>query len=664
MRRLLLPALLAGAFLSTSTIAQGLTPQQVMNLDAVRSVAANQDGSWLIYTVRRTRPLADGPVGAKTTAYVMKTDGGEAIELPSANHVQWHPDGERVTWLGSAQGSDVPQVLAMRPGTDEAPKTLSKLASAARDFHWSPDGTAFAFTALDPMPGSRREARSQGFTAVVVEEQLSHVSLWHHDIASGSTRRLTQGGTVREFEWSPDSSKLVAAVSARNTIDDFYVGTKLQLIDVKAGTEERFVDNPGKLGGGTWSADGKSFFVISAADQRDPHAGMLYEISLEDREMRPVLPGLRGMVHQVSHTTALGLHMIWSRGVESILSIGDGSQSLPCAARSFTSLGDGRFAVVGSTASHPEEVFVQGADGGWRRRTFHNEWLSKVRLGRQEVVRFEARDGLEIEGLLIHPIDRADRDRAPMVVVAHGGPEAHFSNGWITRYSEPGQVLAARGMFAWYPNYRSSTGYGVEFAKEDHGDPMGREFHDHLDAIDLFVERGLVDRDRVGVIGGSYGGYTAAWAATRHTEHFAAAVSFVPFVDIRTKWLTSDIPMEFFHVHYEQTWPHQQRGFLSDRSPLTYAADCRTPLLLAGGDSDTRVHPSQPHMLWRAVQFGTDTPVRYVQYPGEGHGNRRNVHQYDYMLRGLRWLEHYLGSGATRELAPPPADLDYPAWTR
>jgi dipeptidyl aminopeptidase/acylaminoacyl peptidase len=246
------------------------------------------------------------------------------------------------------------------------------------------------------------------------------------------------------------------------------------------------------------------------------------------------------------------------------------------------------------------------------------------------------------------------------VIVVHGGPEAHFSDGWLTSYGNWGQLLAARGYVSWYPNYRASTGRGTAFCKLDHGDPMGAEFTDHLDAIEQFATQGLIDKQRVGIGGGSYGGYAAAWAATRHSERFAAAVSFVPFVHVPSKWLTSDIPWEFYLVHYQEKWPWEQPGLLADRSPLTWAAHCRTPLLLLGGTSDPRVHPSQPFMLYRAVQFATDTPVRYVQYPGEGHGNRTNVYQYDFALRSLQWFDHYLqGDGNRRTASPPPFDLDY-----
>src|SRR5690606_17939071 len=186
------------------------------------------------------------------------------------------------------------------------------------------------------------------------------------------------------------------------------------------------------------------------------------------------------------------------------------------------------------------------------RLTDSNALLAEREFGEQRVVRIRTRDGVSVEGLLVLPIGYQEGARYPLVIVAHGGPESHFSDGWLTTYSQWGHLLASRGMASWYPNYRSSTGYGVVFCMHDHGDPMGKEFDDHLDAIDYFDRQGLIDRQRVGIGGGSYGGYTAAWAATKESAHFAAAVSFVPFVDMRTKWLTSDIPMEFYYVHYQE----------------------------------------------------------------------------------------------------------------
>src|SRR5690606_25809551 len=194
---------------------------------------------------------------------------------------------------------------------------------------------------------------------------------------------------------------------------------------------------------------------------------------------------------------------------------------------------------------HPAELFVMtAADEAPRRVTDTNPWLAGKRLAPQEVIRYEARDGLEIEGLLIRPLDETPGERAPLIVVVHGGPESHYDNGWLTGYSTPGQLAAARGFAVFYPNYRGSTGRGVAFSKTSQGDAAGAEFDDVIDGVDHLIEIGLVDGERVGVTGGSYGGYATAWFSTRHTERFAAGAMFVGIPNKIPKFGTTDIPYD------------------------------------------------------------------------------------------------------------------------
>ena len=164
-------------------------------------------------------------------------------------------------------------------------------------------------------------------------------------------------------------------------------------------------------------------------------------------------------------------------------------------------------------------------------------------LAPQEVVDYKARDGLELQGILVRPLGEA-RGRVPLVLDVHGGPESHVRNGWVTGYSLPGQVLAAKGIAVFLPNYRGSTGRGVEFSKLGQGDPAGKEFDDLVDAVDHFVAPGLADGSKVGVTGGSYGGYATAWCSTRYSDRFAAGVMFVGISDKISKTGTTDIPDE------------------------------------------------------------------------------------------------------------------------
>ena len=184
-----------------------------------------------------------------------------------------------------------------------------------------------------------------------------------------------------------------------------------------------------------------------------------------------------------------------------------------------------------------------------RRLTTSNPWLAGVRLAPQEVVKFKARDGLALEGMLIRPLDEKAGAKSPLILTVHGGPEAHYRNGWLTGYSEPGPARRRRA--AWRSSTRTTRldrpRRGV--LEVEPADAAGKEFDDLVDAVDHLVAAGLADRAKVGITGGSYGGYATAWCSTRYSDRFAAGVMFVGISDMVSKAGTTDIPNEEYLVH-------------------------------------------------------------------------------------------------------------------
>jgi dipeptidyl aminopeptidase/acylaminoacyl peptidase len=185
------------------------------------------------------------------------------------------------------------------------------------------------------------------------------------------------------------------------------------------------------------------------------------------------------------------------------------------------------------------------------------EW-AEITLARQEVIEWKGPDGKTIEGVLTYPKDYEQGNRYPLVLQIHGGPEGVSLNGWRTRSGYPVQNIAAEGYFVLEPNYRGSGGKGVAFSKANHDDLGGKEFDDVLAGIDALVERGLVDKERVGTGGWSYGGYFSAWAATKHSERFRASVVAAGITNWISSSGTTDIPHEMVLVHWNSYW-YQQR---------------------------------------------------------------------------------------------------------
>jgi dipeptidyl aminopeptidase/acylaminoacyl peptidase len=483
-------------------------------------------------------------------------------------------------------------------------------------------------------------------------------------------RALQVDGSVFAVEWASDNRRIALSVAPRPLIDDSYMFRRVHVVDVESGERLALLENPGKLGAVAFSPDGKFVAMISALDPNDPADGRLMVAPASGGPLRDRVPGLLGHISAIAWRSAEELQFVADVGVETKLGVvpanggtpsmviesgpvADGSGRIPILSGLSLSRNGLHAAFAGETPSRPREVYVLGPDDEIPRRlTDSNPWLAGVGLGEQEVVTWRSQNslGLELQGILIRPLHGDLGDPPPLIMTVHGGPEGHVRNGWNASYSRPGQLAAGAGFAVFYPNYRGSTGRGVEFSKLGQSDAAGKEFDDLVEGVDYLVAQGLADADRVGIHGGSYGGYATAWCATRYTEKFRAGVMFVGISNKLSKALTTDIPLEdqMVHTRYD---PWTRMDFSMERSPLSYADKGRTPLLIAGGTSDTRVHPSQSLQFYRALKLVGETPVRYGRYPGEGHGNRRAASRDDYSRRLMRWMHHFLVDGAT-ELPP------------
>jgi dipeptidyl aminopeptidase/acylaminoacyl peptidase len=255
-------------------------------------------------------------------------------------------------------------------------------------------------------------------------------------------------------------------------------------VDADSGRIVARAENPGKLGEIAWSPDGRNLAYVAGADANDPSAGRLMMIAASGGRARELLRGYEGNVSHIAWLDADRVIFVGDEGVQTIL--GEvpkedrPGRTIRHAGRpsilAFDVSRDGKtVAMAAQTPAHPSEVFLWAlSERAPRRLTHSNPWLSGMRLAPQEVVKFKARDGLELDGLLIHPLDEKKGERYPLILTVHGGPESHYRDGWLTSYSDPGQLAAGRGFAVFYPNYRGSTGRGVAFSKMCRATPRAR----------------------------------------------------------------------------------------------------------------------------------------------------------------------------------------------
>jgi len=651
-----------------------ITPLDVARMKSVADQAISPDGKSIAYTVKVQRdPLKGDNGSAWTELHVVDSDTGKSRPFITGkvniSSIAWTPDGTGISFLAK-RGDDKNTSIYLIPIDGGEARKLIEHSSSISSYEWKADGKQIAFLAKEKDDLEEKKLRDKGFNAEGYEENLKSTRIWIADAKFGSAeeaRLLDVAGSASELHWSPDGKSFAVALAPTPLIDHYYMYRRIHVLNAETGAVIQKFKNPGKIGQVAWAPDGTKVAFLSGEDINDPSEGRLWIATVGDEGFLDATEGYlpnviefhwssNSQIRFLAHNSCLsefGSIKLDDDAAELKVD----SQPTDAVFESFsTNDSADRCAMIAHSPSHLPEVFSQaGSQKAAKRLTDLNPWLKEKRLAKQEVVTYTARDGQTVEGVLVRPLDEEPGKRYPLQLFVHGGPESHVSNGWVSYYSYPGQVAAAKGYAVFHPNYRGSTGRGIAFAKDHQADYGGKEFNDLLDGVDHLVKSGLVDRSKVGVTGGSYGGFASAWCATKHSEHFAAAVMFVGISNQISKSGTTDIADEMFHVHArKRIWDDWE--FFLKRSPIYYVEKARTPILILHGKEDTRVHPSQSMELYRNLKILDKTPVRLVLYPGEGHGNRNAAARYDYSLRLNRWMDHYLkGDGGNA----PPFKIDH-----
>ncbi len=657
MKRLLVTALSVIFLFSLSVIqvdAQGLTPEDVTSIKSVGSVEMSQDGNHIAYTLSVPR-TEDDEVGRNySELYIIPSNGAHTIpivEKPnSASSPQWGDDGRLYFMSQISDHHDQTQVYSVnRSGSDLQKHTDAE--HGLSNFELSPDGSAIAYGAMDPVSDERREMEEQGFDMIVAGENERYMRLWVQP-ENGDAQIITPDDLyLWDYSWAPNGEELAIRVSDKPGADQGDMYSRIAVINSDGGELDEVMSSPKKKSAISWSPDGSKLAVLAGKVYSDPLAQRIWVIDRETGTQDDYTPDIwEGTPEWIgwkdedvlyfnaverSSTKLYSLDTV--RNELEIIAGGD--------AEIFRSVSfDDRqrhFAASVNRADHPGEVYKMDLrNDEFERLTHHNEWLTDRDLGEQSSITWNGADGLEMEGILVKPVGYEEGTRYPLAILPHGGPEGISMNGWNTRALYPVQLLANEGYVVFKPNYRGSGGRGTAFASANHRDLGGKEFEDVLLGIDYLDDTGLIDPEKVGISGTSYGGYFAAWAATRYSDRFAAGITFAGLSNWISFMGTTDIPHEMSVVHWDLYW-FDNPGQNWERSPVAWLNHADTPLLVGHGLADDRVHPEQSIQLHQFLEM-KEIPTGLVLYPRQPHGLTERAHQLDFMNRVIDWFGEHI----------------------
>ena len=580
---------------------------------------------------------------------------------------RWSPDGSRLAFVSEREAKKKGQLYVM-PIRGGEPTRLTDLRNGVSAPEWSPDGTHLAFVArvggwqepeAEEEKGKSRPPRvittlkyrfnGEGFT-YDRRPQIFTVA-----VAGGEPRQLTEGDYDHcDPVWSPDG-RSIAFTSARHDDRDHDDAGDVWLVPAEGGTPRRLTHTTGPASHPAFSPAGDRIAYLGrSAINAFGRNVQLFTVSVAggapacltadfDRSCSPL--GVRPWWSPQGDTLMLAAEDQGTLGLYRVRSTGGPPTRLVAGERIVTGYSTSRDgALVAFTATDPlspAEVFACDPDGtGERQLTdFNREWKREVTMSRPERFRFE-RAGFSIDGWIMKPFGFQAGRRYPLLLNVHGGPHAQYGYPFFDEF----QVQAGAGYAVLYTNPRGSQGYGEAFTRAVVGDWGGGDAADVLAGLDEALRRfDWIDPERLGLLGGSYGGFMTSWIVG-HSHRFRAACSERAVNSHVTMFGTSDIGHLFNAVELGGVLPWEETARYLERSPLTYAKDITTPLLIVHSEDDLRCPISEAEQLFMALKT-LRRDVTLVRFPDENHELSRSGkprHRLERFRIMLEWFAKYL----------------------
>lgn len=630
--------------------AQTITPEIIADLRNVSEVAISPNGNDIAYLVRV--PGEDASGMQKNVLMIIPKTGGSSKTILDKTYnpssISWSPDGKSIYFLMKDSVKKNTQLYMVQLSN----KDLTQITSGEniKKYAFSPDGKSLLLLYTDPKTEQEKRDEKNKKDWIITDQNYKYDRLYITDAAAGTPpmKLFDKNLNVSEFVWSPDNKTIVFRAAEKPTIDWGMMYERIYRISASGGNPEMICETEGKLGSMDISPDGKMLAFCGAVDISDPLPQSVFVVPVTGGEQKNLTEKFEASAVEIKwiNNSTILVHAV--EGCYSSLKkidVKSGKHTHVYGKGAIIRtmslhLKTGTMAFAASTPQHPYEVFAGNTTGGLKKLTDHNPELKGIKLSKQEVISWTGPDGWKIEGILTYPKDYKSGTKYPLLLQIHGGPEGVSTHGWNTRAIYPVQLYAAHGYFVLEPNYRGSQGRGVSFAKGDHKDLGGKEFEDVLAGIDYLVNKGMVDNNKVGTGGFSYGGYFSAWGATKHSHRFKAAVMGAGI----SNWISFSGTTEIIHenslVHWDLWW-YDHMDLVWDRSPLAHINNAQTPMMIIHGDADTRVPLSQSEEMYNALKL-KKVHTQLIVYKRQPHGLLEREAQIDYMKRTLEWFMDYV----------------------
>jgi dipeptidyl aminopeptidase/acylaminoacyl peptidase len=651
-----------------------MKPEDVYALTSVVDPRVSPDGRRVAYVVSRTDEEANT---YRTAIWVAALDGSEEPRQFTSGErndgsPRWSPDGRWLAFVSNRDGDEkkAKGQLYVLPADGGEPRKLTDGKESVESIAWSPDSSRIAFARRVPDEAyaeeDDRKRAPRRFTRVFfkldsvgwIGDRRRHVFVVGLD--GGDERQLTDGDCENDTPaWSPDGKRIVFWSMRGDRWDVEFVEALYELELDSEGAEPKRLSQPDEsASNASFSPDGSRIaYIYAPEDGTYPHHSQIAVMNADGSDRRVLTASL----DRQCAPFPLAREPVWDGdrvafavedggNVHLYTVAADGSREpeLLVGGEQFTGLFDlvdGVLVYTASTYDRPQELF---AGDGKRITSVCDDFVAGRELAPVERFTAESADGTEVDAWLVRPPDFDETKRYPALLTIHGGPFSQYGTGFFDEV----QVYAGAGYCVLFSNPRGGSGYSEEWGRAIRGTGNGDgpgwgtvDFEDVMGVVDTALEKyPFLDADRLGVLGGSYGGYLTSWTVG-HTKRFKAALSERSVNNLVSAFGSSDLFWVFERQFGGPMWEDVDAWLRM--SPATYARDIETPLLIVHSETDLRCNIEQGEHLFILLRL-LGKEVEMLRFPAESHELSRSgspIHRVQRFEAILDWFGRYLDPG-------------------